>query len=357
METSTRLEIRSTRRQFLKLGAATLALPYLQGLAPAQVSWSSVIDLMYYPWYGGPNEGYQHWGQGGRRPESGDIAANFFPKRWPYSSKDEKLLRWHCKLIRRMGVRQLALSYWGRGSYTEEAIAVLMRLLPEYGLQAIFHIESFAGRNQGFRFKEEIHYLANRYGNHPAFYRDNGQPLFYVWAAHLPPTQHYADHFISDGHWQRMLDELRGELGPLLFLAQSTDIGRAQLGHFSGLYLYGPFFTPQQILDTVKNARQIGLITSASVSPGYDDRRALRDPSRPTIARDQGRYYLSMWQSALAAQPNRINITSFNEWHEGTQIEPARRTYRDQPGYSNYSPLGVNSYLDETRRQIEALQF
>jgi hypothetical protein len=344
-----------TRRRFLQLTAAAFTFPQLAGMARGQSSWNPPIELMYYPWYGGLNEDYYHWRQGNRRPENGDIAAGFFPKKWPYSSLSEKLLRYHCRLIQRIGVRQLALSYWGRGSYEDESISTLMSILPEYGLSAVFHIEGFAGRNQGFRFKDEIHYLIGRYGNHPAFYRDLGRPLFYIWAPHVPPTQHFADVFISDGMWQRMLDELRGELGPLLFLAQSTDITRAQLGHFSGLYLYGPFFTAEQIANVVSAAHSAGLAVSASVSPGYDDRRAVRDPSRPIIPRDQGRYYLSMWEAVRAARPDRITITSFNEWHEGTQIEPARTGYRGNAVYSNYAPLGSDYYIQETRLQIQAL--
>jgi hypothetical protein len=30
-----------------------------------------------------------------------------------------------------------------------------------------------------------------------------------------------------------------------------------------------------------------------------------------------------MWRSAIAAHADQVTITSFNEWHEGTQIEPA----------------------------------
>jgi hypothetical protein len=30
-----------------------------------------------------------------------------------------------------------------------------------------------------------------------------------------------------------------------------------------------------------------------------------------------------MWRLAIAAGADRVTITSYNEWHEGTQIEPA----------------------------------
>ena len=32
-----------------------------------------------------------------------------------------------------------------------------------------------------------------------------------------------------------------------------------------------------------------------------------------------------MWAGALRARPDLVTITSYNEWHEGTQIEAARR--------------------------------
>ena len=54
--------------------------------------------------------------------------------------------------------------------------------------------------------------------------------------------------------------------------------------------------------------------------PGYDDTRI-----RGGFARDRagGAYYAQSWQAAIASRPNWIVINSFNEWPEGSYIEPS----------------------------------
>ncbi len=41
-----------------------------------------------------------------------------------------------------------------------------------------------------------------------------------------------------------------------------------------------------------------------------------------------------MWRAAVRARADIVTITSYNEWHEGTQIEPARA---GAPGYASYA--------------------
>jgi len=48
--------------------------------------------------------------------------------------------------------------------------------------------------------------------------------------------------------------------------------------------------------------------------------------------RRNGATYDNLWTAALAARPDFITITSFNEWGEGTQIEPAAQ----HRGYVSY---------------------
>jgi hypothetical protein len=65
-----------------------------------------------------------------------------------------------------------------------------------------------------------------------------------------------------------------------------------------------------------------------------------------------------MWTAAVQSSADGVTITSYNEWHEGTQIEPARprsRTaatsiYQDYAGaYGLVGKASENAYLDRTK--------
>ena len=65
------------------------------------------------------------------------------------------------------------------------------------------------------------------------------------------------------------------------------------------------------------------LLFVTSVGPGYNDERIRPWNKKNTKARRNGAYYGEMWREAVNVDPDAISITSFNEWGEGTQIEPA----------------------------------
>jgi hypothetical protein len=48
-----------------------------------------------------------------------------------------------------------------------------------------------------------------------------------------------------------------------------------------------------------------------------------RPPPRPVTERWGGETYRALWQEAAAAHPDYVLITSWNEWHEGSEIEPS----------------------------------
>lgn len=58
-----------------------------------------------------------------------------------------------------------------------------------------------------------------------------------------------------------------------------------------------------------------------SVRPGYDDTK-IRRPGLLT-PRENGAYYRRSWEKAIAADPDAVFITSWNEWPEATNVEPS----------------------------------
>ncbi len=62
---------------------------------------------------------------------------------------------------------------------------------------------------------------------------------------------------------------------------------------------------------------------TAGVFPGWDERKAPGHPEKNYIERKNGTLYEASWCAAIASEPEWITITSYNEWLEGSQLEPS----------------------------------
>ena len=89
------------------------------------------------------------------------------------------------------------------------------------------------------------------------------------------------------------------------------------------------------------------------MGPGYDDTKVRPWNSRNTIERINGRYYSQKMVDGMNCQTRFLSITSFNEWHEGTQIEPAIPAVNSGIKYRDYRPRRPDYYLDQTRKLLE----
>ncbi|VDP50285.1 unnamed protein product [Schistosoma margrebowiei] len=73
--------------------------------------------------------------------------------------------------------------------------------------------------------------------------------------------------------------------------------------------------------------------------------------------REFGSRYIQVFYKAINIQLTGINIVSFNEWHEGTQIESSipfewRNYLKQSKIYMNYLPYSPEFYLRLTRLMI-----
>ncbi|CAF3577308.1 unnamed protein product, partial [Rotaria sp. Silwood2] len=91
-----------------------------------------------------------------------------------------------------------------------------------------------------------------------------------------------------------------------------------------------------------------------SVGPGYIDTNVRPWNGETTRSRQNGAYYKQMFKDLPKGNDRIVTITSFNEWHEGTQIEPAVEKHVSKDiNYEGYHQ-GPFTYIYLTRELIFA---
>jgi hypothetical protein len=268
------------------------------------------IAIFYYPWYSTPavDGEWRHWQQGDASPPR-LIASNYYPVRGAYSSSDRRVLRAQMAEIAAAGANEVVTSWWGRGSPEDERLALVTRAARARKLALTVHLEPY-GKRTAASSADDIRYL-----------RGLGVRTFYVYDAERIPAD----------EWAAAL----APFGSVRLFAHTRLVGWAKRAGFDGVYTYTNA-DADDFARICKQAHAAKLLCAPSVSPGFDARRAVG--TRLVRPRRDGRTYDAQWCAALRASPDFVTIASYNEWHEGTQIEPASATPPGPHGmYRTYS--------------------
>jgi glycoprotein endo-alpha-1,2-mannosidase len=317
----TRLLVATTALALALVGAAT---------ATSQSSPRSV-GIFYYAWYGTParDGAWQHWNQNGRTPPA-DLASSGYPSRGPYSSSDPEIIAAQMREIANAGIDTVIVSWWGVGSVEDARLPLVAEAARQERLRLAIHVEPYVGRTPA-SVAADIARLR------PLGFRD-----FYV----------YDSSTADDAGWAAALARVAGAR----VFANTSLVGKALRGRFQGIYTYDVLVNGGASFRRVcKQAQATGLLCAPSVGPGFHARRAT--PVTAIRDRRDGSVYDRSWASAVAAAAPMVTITSYNEWHEGTQIEPATLL----EGYASYEgayglrgTAAETAYLDRTRAWIKA---
>jgi len=325
------------------------------------------VHAFYYLWYGNPEvDGrYANWNhpvavrQGPPRqfPGGDDIGANFYPALGCYSTNDPNTLQTHMLQLQRAKVGVICVSWWGKGSYTDRTLPGLFRAAEKHGIKINFHLEPNLGdgRRNARQVREAIVYLLDAYGSSPALYRDmsrGNRAMFYIYDSYLTEAKEWATILSPNGE-----QTIRGTKYDSLVIGLWVKEHEERFfldGHFDGYYTYfasDGFTYGSTLANWDQLARWAGehdKLFIPCVAPGYIDTRIRPWNGRNTRDREQGAYYDREFQAAIAVKPEIIGITSFNEWHEGTQIEPAVPKRVGDYTYQDYAPREPTWYLDRT---------
>lgn len=337
--------------------------PGERALAPSQD-----VIAFYYGWYGNPKVDGEwiHWNDQrlGIAPPR-DISSDYYPKLGAYSSRDPAVLKQHMAWLRQARIGVIALSWW-HGETSDAYVRQVLDAAAAAGIKVTLHIEPATGRTaQSYR--ADVIRLVRTFGKHPAFFTTTKEsphlgpgrkrPLIFVWATAVKDLTDSEQ--VTPDYWASANDSIHRTVGALV-VACPCGGGYAEAvteGHFDGAYNYATLHLDKEGgFDWARSMPDKSLYIP-SVMPGNNADRVGYPPST-RVPRRGGAEYDDQWTSALGTgiAPDFVSITSFNEWHEGSQIEPPRANYsaggRD---YLDFAPLSPTSYLERTALWVARL--
>lgn len=310
-----------SRRLAIGGGLAVAATP---ALAAGPRRFERQVLAFYYPWYGNPKTSgrWFHWqGPANEAPRQSPTLNH--PAIGLYDSHDPAVIARHVAQAKAAGLTGLIVSWWGAGSFEDKAMPAILAAASKAGLRVTVYLEQQKGGAAGAA--RDLAYLLETYGDHPAWLRARARPVLFLY------LQALRDLPARDWRAASARAFLVGDVSP------REDAQFAAWAPFmDGIHVYvlAPYVkgmsAPQMTAwaDRTYPAwkRMVGdKLFCATVIPGFDDTLVPGRPRvRPTVDRHDGATYATLWDAAIRHDADWVLVTSFNEWHEGSEIEPSR---------------------------------
>ncbi|MCS7300806.1 MAG: hypothetical protein NZ556_04545, partial [Fimbriimonadales bacterium] len=285
-----------------------------------------LVLAFYYGWYGNPkvSDKWLHWE--GVDAERRQIASStHYPVLGAYDCNDPKVMEQHCRWAQQAGIDGFIYSWWGVDRYEEKPLPALLETAQRYRLKVCIYYEAVPQPGDPRSVLPDLRYILTRYAKHPAYLKVERRPVLFVYERAM--TQ------LSLLQWAWTLEQIRAEFPPGV-CAIGDSLGRSTARIFDGVHTYNPVVVLagtsleaiQPTLEAhyraaLQTAGEFGRIACATIIPAYDDTK-IRQPGIRT-ERFGGEAYRKQWQAVLNLNPDWALITSFNEWHEGSEIEPS----------------------------------
>lgn len=286
-------------RYFLPLPATRLA-----SLQPAKLRHFERKALaFYYGWYGhpkGPTGRWRHWNAGVSHHDS----LNTPTDGW-YDSLDPAVIERHCALAKAAGLDGLVLSWWTNAKRNAALLKLLLPAAKRHHLDVSVYVETTSSAKA---LRAELKGLLAGPAKHPAWLRADGKPVVFLYTRVL-------------GQLKRL--QLRSATVGLRAFVVGDTLAVDRFGDFDALHTYYLARKTEAYRQQLHRLRKLARLAQkrliATVMPGYNDTR-VRVPGF-VRGRDKTAFLRRCFEAAAGA--DWLLLTSFNEWHEGTEIEPS----------------------------------
>jgi Glycosyl hydrolase family 99 len=353
--------IRAGRAKWQRLLAArTAALLKRYGMVTPTPSPSPTADFQpsapyyatfFYPWYRNiaSDGAYSYWQDQGNTPPTtwfGHYLPDIDPSRFDpaselYSSQDYDTFRWQVGKMAEARQEVAITSWFGQGTKQDVSVSTYLNDFmkrpdnpyPNLRFCLYYEQEGF-GDPAVSRLVNDLAYIKDRYAASPFFLRVGGKPVIFVYGD-------ATDGAATSKRWK----DANAQVGKAFYYVLKVYPGYASdPNQPSSWHQYGP-------------SSRFGSHGrySTYVSPGF-----WKDAAGETarLGRD-----LSAFSSAVTAMVTADTtwklVETWNEWGEGSSVEPGRQTLIDPTGREALDPHGTpfgNSYVDVLAARLPALE-
>ncbi len=325
------------------LGSASAALAPKQMQAAPQAK--RLLMTHYMPWFVAkpfsPQWGW-HWTMNHYDPSSSgangqpEIASHYSPLIGPYDSDDPDVLRCQVMLMKLAGIDGVVVDWYGNDDFMDYGVnnrntEALLPIIQQAGMHFAICYEDqtvpkeiaggvFPATDAVAHGQRLMQWMQTHFFSSPAYLKRNGRPVLLS----------FGDPYYNDSQWNQIFSVLPQK--PLYFTESSQREPTAAVGGFDWPLPHGGTEDAFQQQTAFYQRFRPSPLFIAAAFPRFDDiyQQAGVGPSYGHIDDRQGQTYVDTLTKALQSSAPFVQIVTWNDWGEGTQIEPSVQVgYRD----------------------------
>jgi hypothetical protein len=370
---------------------------------PAGSDKKGTVFAWYYQWYNDSQHGspvWHHWNQGTSNPPN-LLSSWYYPLQDEdtgnaYSSKDTDVIDDHLLYMENAGIDVIILDYWGPTSYSASNIqAVLNRIAATQSpLKVAFVIDKNKTGMRPIRdIKPWIDDIFARWGTSQHLFKaarktrrhpvSMQRPVIFLWAsasaqifcpASCPEYPDPRDRCLCPqaDTWAKLLgpkssnpNSVRGTSKDAFYLWHGFSFKGMNRNYFDGIFEYqggteqyaDRFCGAAHQLEVTRCKNGNCNIYVPSASPGFNN--TWGGAETLITDRDEGNYFTARFSYVNDTSATWASVDSFNEYHEGSQIERTRqnvnrggRTYLDFNGHFEVTGNASRSIYEEVTLEM-----